>query len=205
MQEILEGQQGVLSRLDDILVYGSSKEQHDERLHQVLKRIEEAGVTLNEKCEFQKESINFSSHIIDANGFRTDPQNTKPILEMKDPKSVPEVRRILGMFNHLQKFVPSTADTTKPLRDLLRKGVSWQLGLAQKDAFETIKTSLIKSQTLAMFDPLKQTILSADASSYGLGAVIFQVHGGLGAVIFQVHGKETCPIAYHSRSLTLGE
>ena len=42
--------------MDDVLVYGKSQGEHDERLVAVLKCIEECGMTLiiSDKCEFLK-------------------------------------------------------------------------------------------------------------------------------------------------------
>lgn len=40
---------------------------------------------------------------------------------MTKPKNVSEVRRFLGMTNHLGKFLPHLAEKTHPLRDLLKK------------------------------------------------------------------------------------
>ena len=46
--------------IDDILVFGQSQEDHDQRLESALKRINKAGVTLNsEKCEISKGSVKF--------------------------------------------------------------------------------------------------------------------------------------------------
>ena len=44
---------------------------------------------------------------------------------------------------------------------------------------------------LSYFDPTKITVVSADASSYGLGDVLIQYHG-----------KELCPVAFVSRTLS---
>lgn len=52
MLETLEGLEGVEIFMDDILVYGSTTEEHDTRLEKVFRRIESAGLKLNkEKCE----------------------------------------------------------------------------------------------------------------------------------------------------------
>lgn len=60
MQRILEGLEGVKCQMDDILVFGKTNEQHYSRLEAVLKRLEEANVTLNiDKCEFAKEKVEF--------------------------------------------------------------------------------------------------------------------------------------------------
>ena len=45
MNEILQGLPGVVCHVDDILVTGKNKEEHDSRLHTVLKKLEAAGVT----------------------------------------------------------------------------------------------------------------------------------------------------------------
>ena len=55
MCHIPSGLPGVVCRIDDILVFGQSQQEHDQRLESILKRINRAGVTLNsEKCEFSK-------------------------------------------------------------------------------------------------------------------------------------------------------
>lgn len=57
MSQILEGLDGVLCQMDDVLVYGDTQAQHDTRLLAVLGRLQEAGVTLRgEKCEFSDRS-----------------------------------------------------------------------------------------------------------------------------------------------------
>ena len=192
MSRILIGLDGVVCQMDDILVFGSNKAQHDARLHAVLKRIEAAGVTLNkQKCEFGKTSITFLGHRIDETGIRADPDKTKAIREMKAPTTVTELRRFLGMVNQLGKFTPHLAQLTQPLRGLLSKGTAWIWGPDQSDAFSRVKDELSKPTILALYDPQAPTTVSADASSYGLGAVLLQESD-----------KQWRPVAYASRSMT---
>ena len=47
---ILEGIEGVVCLIDDILVSGRNQEEHDARLRRVLKRLRDNGITLNDKC-----------------------------------------------------------------------------------------------------------------------------------------------------------
>lgn len=68
MSRILEGLEGVVCQMDDVLVWGSSQSEHDERLRRVLSKLQEAGVTLNEKCEFSKTKIKFLGQIVEASG-----------------------------------------------------------------------------------------------------------------------------------------
>ena len=78
------------------------------------------------------------------------------------------------MVNQMGKYLPNPAQTSKPLRDLLSKDTAWMWESAQKDAFETIKRQLISTPALAIYDPQQQTKVIADASSYGIGAVMVQ-------------------------------
>lgn len=47
MDDILSDLPGVLCHIDDILVFGATPSEHDERFKAVLNRIKGAGVTLN--------------------------------------------------------------------------------------------------------------------------------------------------------------
>ena len=70
ISQILEGLEGVLFQMDDVLIIGRDKPQHDERLIAAMKRIEATGVTLNsEKCEFAMSRVKFLGHIIDQEGI----------------------------------------------------------------------------------------------------------------------------------------
>ena len=128
MVEMLEGMPGVVCHIDDILIFGSSQEEHDQNLMRVMNKIESVGLTLNEKCEFSKNSIKFIGHIIDSEGIRADPDKVKAIKEMPNPKNVSEVRRILGMVNQLGRFSPNIAEKTKPFRELLKTTNKWYWG-----------------------------------------------------------------------------
>ena len=55
MSKLLEGLEGVVCHMDDVLVVGNDQEQHDMRLVEVFKGIEAAELTLNAaKCELSK-------------------------------------------------------------------------------------------------------------------------------------------------------
>lgn len=86
MSAILDGLDGVVCHMDDVLVSGSTQAEHDARIIAVLQRIESAGVTLNQtKCEFSKTTIKFLGHLIDQAGIRADPDKTAAIQEMRPP------------------------------------------------------------------------------------------------------------------------
>ena len=81
MSRILERLEGVVVLMDDVLVLGSTKEEHDTRLMKVLKRLEEVGATLNRaKCEISRPTIKFLGHILDKQGIQADPEKTSAIM-----------------------------------------------------------------------------------------------------------------------------
>ena len=193
MSQILEGSDGHISIIDD---NGKTQEEHDRRLKAVLKRLDGAGANLNaEKCEFSKKEIRFAGYIFNEEGIKSDPEKTESIQDMDTPQNVSDVRRFLGMVNQLGKFVPHLAEKTKPIRDLLNTKNEFLWGPTQQDAFENLKKELTSTPVLAHYDPAKKTILSADASSYGLGAVLLQE---------QENGTRK-PVGYASRSMTSTE
>ena len=192
MGQILEGLDGVLCQMDDVLVFGSNQQEHDFRLHAVLKAIKAAGVTLNsEKCSFSVDKLKFLGHVISRDGVSADPDKTKAILQMKPPTNITELRRFMGMVNQLGKFSPNVAHISQPLRELLSTKSAWVWGTSQDHAFSSVKTELTRPTVLALYNPMAETLVSADASSNGLGAVLLQK--------FEAEWR---PVVFASRSMS---
>ena len=123
--------------------------------------------------------------------MKSDQEKVEAIKNMAEPTSVPELRRFVGMVQYLGRYIDNLATILKPLNLLLQNDVAWTWDKAQEESFTTVKQMLTEPQVLAYFDLNKETIVSADASQFGLGAVLLQQHKeGLKA------------IAYCSRTLT---
>jgi hypothetical protein len=85
MSHTLQDLPGIICHMDDVMVYGSSQQEHDSNLRAVLKRIQEAGLTLNEKCEFSKERMVFLGHVISPQGLQPDPRKLEAIRNYPAP------------------------------------------------------------------------------------------------------------------------
>ena len=118
MSKVLEGSEGTLCQMDDVLIHGVDQSEHDGRVRAVLHRLQEAGMTLNDKCEFSRSSIRFIAHIIDSSGTHADPQKTTAVTQFPVPSNVAGIQRFMGMVNHLGRFIPHLADLSDPLRRL---------------------------------------------------------------------------------------
>ena len=113
MSTILANLDGVVCMIDDILIYGRNQEEHEKQLTAVLDKLHQAGVTLNkDKCKFSTNCVQFLGQQVDNQGIRSDPQKVSAIQQMAPPTNVKELRRFLGMTNHLSKFTPNLAETT---------------------------------------------------------------------------------------------
>ena len=177
--------------IDDFLVWGKSKEEHDQRLHAVLKHCEEINLTLNkDKCQLGVSEVTYIGHILNAKGVQPDPEKVKAIQNMPAPQDKKGVERVLGTVNCLAKFIPNMSTITKPIRDLLKTDVVFQWDMEQTEAFKSVKEILSTEPVLAFYNVKKPVLITCDASQSGLGTVLLQ---------------EDRPIAYASRVLTDAE
>ena len=79
-----------------------------------------------DKCEFSQNKVEFLGHIISKNGIELNPNKIEAINNLKIPTNVHELRRVLGLFNFVTKFIPKAQENLSPMNELLKKGVCWR-------------------------------------------------------------------------------
>ena len=192
MDQLLNGLTGVRCYLDDIIITGKSTEEHLNHLSQVLEQLQNKGFRLKkDKCHFLQSSVEYLGHVIDTNGLHTTPTKQQAIAEARAPTNTSELRSFLGLVNYYGRFLPNVSTTLHPLNRLLRKGAAWAWSKKCEETFQAIKGMLSSDQVLTHYNPTLPLSLAADASAYGVGAVISQTYAD---------GGER-PIAYASRTL----
>ena len=173
MESVLSGIPKVIVYLDDILVTGTSEEDHLHNLQIVLQKIEEAGLHLKkDKCKFMVPSITYLGHKVDAQGLHPLPDKIEAIVSAPRPKTVTELKAFLGLVNYYSKFIPNLASVLYPLYQLLNKGVDWSWSIEREKAFKHAKTLLTSNNVLIHYDSQKALVLACDASAYGVGVVL---------------------------------
>lgn len=90
------------------------------------------------------------------------------------PRSVGDIRSIVGLTGYYRGFIPKYADMMAPVSDLLKKGKIFKWEEPQQEAFNQVKMYLIHYPTMAFPDQQQVQVLTTDASHLGLGAVLSQ-------------------------------
>ncbi|CAI5642335.1 unnamed protein product [Oreochromis niloticus] len=195
----------VLCYLDDVLVFAPTEELALERLHMVFQSLQVHNLKLApKKCHFLRQSVKFLGHIVNADGIQSDPDKIASITSlteadlMEEGSSVPSQQKVhsfLGMVMFYQQFIENCSSIAKPLFRLTSgdKGPrgSWRkhrlvcTKLCEEDwtdecraAFNELKQALLDRVLLAHPNFEEPFLLSVDASSSGLGAVLSQVPAG---------------------------
>ena len=142
-------------------------------------------------------------HVVGHKGVTTDPKKIEAVTEWPSPITVTEVRSFLGFVGYYRRFIPKFSKVAKPLNILLqnlewtsnqKKKFKVQWGPEQQESFETLQRLCTEAPMLAYADFKAPFTLHTDASSDGLGAVLYQNQDGQRRVI-----------AYASMSLSPSE
>lgn len=192
---VLLGIKNIVFHIDDVLVFADTIEKHDETLRLVLERLKNEGITINEsKSQFGVSEIEYLGHKLSANGISVSTSRIDAIVNFPRPDTKVELQRFLGCMNFVGRYIENRSDILEPLHELLKKDVVYDWNDHHEKSFKQIKEMIVKTPTLAFFDPSKQIIVSADASSYGLGACLQQMSNNQREIV-----------AYVSRSMTSTE
>ena len=194
LQSQLHGLKGVKNIADDIIVYGTTREEHDENLDKCLTRLKQRGLTLNQsKCKFLSSTLEFFGQIFSEGGTRPDPKRVQDLLNAQIPSNARDVRSLLGMANYSSKYIKNFATITAPLRELTKKNTRFEWKQSHQEAFEKLTKALSTAPCMSYFDKNKDTYVLVDASPFGLCAILSQKSQG---------SEDQKVVAYASRALT---
>uniref|UniRef100_A0AAX7VQZ3 Gypsy retrotransposon integrase-like protein 1 n=1 Tax=Astatotilapia calliptera TaxID=8154 RepID=A0AAX7VQZ3_ASTCA len=217
----------VLVFIDDLIIFSSSLEEHEQRLKKVLLWLKEFGLKLApEKCKFFQTSVKYLGHVVSERGVETDAEKIKALTSWPVPTNLKELRSFLGFAGYYRRFIQGFSNIVRPLNELtagyppLRKGkkrpTKQQSSMyhspkelfgdrwTQKcqEAFEQVIGRLTSAPVLGFADPRLPYILHTDASTIGLGAALYQLQDGqLRAIAFASRGLSRSEMRYPAHKL----
>ena len=183
LSTILSGLQGVQNYLDDVIVYGRTKEEHDQNLYNVMSRLNDYGITLNNKCKFGQTKLEFLGHKITSNGVQISDEKFRALCDIPVPEDSKALKSFLGLAGYFSDHIPQFACIVEPLRALTRKNCKFNWSDDAQTSFEKVKQLVKENMMLSMFDPELETIVTTDASGFGLGAVLSQIRNGKEVIV----------------------
>ena len=160
--------------LDDfrVVTQGDGKD-HEKKLFDVLRKLENAGYRASEKkSEFFQNKMKWFGHEIDEDGIKPNKEKVKAILDLKHPENPEQLKSFLVAIQYLAKFLPRLSERTDKLQKLLKKNTEWKW--EQQNDFETIKKMLTEETALAHYAKDKDNIVTTDASRTGLRITLWE-------------------------------
>ena len=112
-------------KLTSTTSWGTTIEEHDEKLEKVLERAKQINLRLNpDKCQIRHTKVLYIGHVLTGDKVKPDASKLEAITEMPVPEDKHGIQRLLGMVNYMAKFAPHVSEVTAPLRELLKKDVA---------------------------------------------------------------------------------
>lgn len=143
MENLFRGIKGVIVYMDDILIFGTTKEEHDSTLKLVLQILKKMNMRINEqKSVFSATEVVFLGHRVGSEGIRPTEDRIKALRELQAPSSVTELRSLLGLINFVGRFVRNLSSLTFHMRDLLHKDCAFKWTNTHDKELESVKSIL---------------------------------------------------------------
>ncbi|KAG9390150.1 hypothetical protein J8273_8189 [Carpediemonas membranifera] len=179
MQRALEKVMGAdlftaaLVYIDDIVVMGKTRSEFLKNLRSVLERLDDANVRVNlKKTILAAHEIDYLGWHVTPTGRSISPDRLEPILSMRAPTNISEVRTLLGMVNYFRPTIPTFADIAEPIIALTRADTPFAWNSEQQAAFDELRRQLTSGTILTHPRPGDDLHLFTDASDIGIGGVL---------------------------------
>ena len=193
---VIKGLDNCFVYIDDVVVASNSHEEHIKDLSNVFERFQRYNIKCRlGKLQLGSPQVTYLGYDISRkDGIRPGMIKSKVIRDWPPPADVRQVRQFLGLCSFFRRTIQEYASIASPLTRLTRKDASWKSGPlpeAALKAFLILQDKLSRRPCLSPVDFQREFILTTDASTVGLGAILSQIDAG---------GIER-PCAYASRVL----
>ncbi|GKE93906.1 putative reverse transcriptase domain-containing protein, partial [Tanacetum coccineum] len=149
--------------------------EHEEHLKAILELLKKEKLYAKfSKCEFWILKVQFLGHVIDSRGIHVDPTKIESIKDWASPKTPTKIRQFLGLTGYYRRFIKGFSKIAKSMTKLTQKGIKFDWGEKEENAFQLIKQKLCSAPILALPKGSKDFVVYCDASHKGLGVVLMQ-------------------------------
>ena len=100
---------------------------------------------------------------VTAKGVEPDPEKVEAMTKLPMPSNVSQLRSLLGALSHYRKFLPQMSTVTRPLNNLLKKGVKFVFNTEHVEIVQRLIKRLSSPDVLAF--PDFRAALSGDRPS----------------------------------------
>src|SRR5713101_1556914 len=180
---------------DDWTIFGLVKD-HITSLRLMLDKCRHHQISLNlKKCIFCAPFGILLGHVVCMQGLMMDPMKIAIIVNLPPPKSVKQLRTILGHTGYYRKFIQGYAQITAPMERQLKKDINFEGTPECQASLDILKEKMVTAPILVFPDWNKEFHVHVDASSIALGTVLAQPGAG----------NIDHPISFASRKLSTAE
>ena len=187
LESVLKDIDGIFIYLDDVLIFGKTKDDHDSILKKVFSRLAENDMALSlEKCLFGKSEVDYLGYRVTTTGIRPLPKKLQALKDFKQPQSQKDVLHFCGALNYFRTSLrgiktpsgkyKSAAEVLQPLyavgTDKIPKGnfsEIWKNSPMLQKSFEEAKQMLGEAIELTHPRPDSPLALFTDASDHSIG------------------------------------
>nr|GEU90483.1 hypothetical protein [Tanacetum cinerariifolium] len=107
-------------------------------------------------------------------GIHVDPSKIESIKDWASPKTPTKIHQFLGLAGYYRRFIKGFLKIAKSMTKLTQKGIKFDWGEKEENAFQLIKQKFCGAPILALPEGIKDFVVYCDASHKVLGAVLMQ-------------------------------
>lgn len=147
--QVVQGVEGTVAYVDDILIGGRTLEELQSREKQVRECLKQHNLNVNEnKCQVSQRRVRFLGFVLENGMIRPDPEKVRAFKEMAAPKNVAELESLIGLIKFSGRFIKCLSNLLEPLSRALGKRPEFVWTIEQENAFQKLKDALSAESAL---------------------------------------------------------